>query len=368
MERADESPDARETYQLTSEAIRLLEAHQLRGELRYRANHMHLWAAVNDNHPAEALVAFGRMLAALDQDPWIHEDREDLEQFLIDYRTAARRFASLPQIPRPRIEAVVEDYRRRLEAGGFSPRAYLLLRSYLADCVGRSNQDALADFEAAMRFSRDGLADCEACETHFAAAYALLREDLASAEKIAAPLFSGAQSCTYLPHVTFGDFLRPFFFAGRFDEAERCHRRGLPLVLGSRVLVSTAVDHLEYLAFTGEWSRGLELARDILSVARGERDQHHRFEIGRTFSAWLTEAERQGAEWIDLNPPAGCGVARGNTGYRVPALRDWFRSDAERVGRELDARNGTDRYAQKLLETDEKLVLARRVRGDRPSA
>tara|TARA_R110002072_G_scaffold34343_5_gene102838 strand:+ start:1145 stop:2233 length:1089 start_codon:yes stop_codon:yes gene_type:complete len=349
LRRASAAHLVEERWRIGHEAARLADYYGVEPELRYRANRKAFRGAAFSGRTSEALVAFGRLVAAYDTDPELTSPTI----FLSDYGMAIGELICL-KIPRAEVEKSLTDFKLRLERAGFSPRAFHRLRWALCRDMGLA-QEAERAYQAAKQYPRDALADCLACETDNAVEIALEAQDMVQAERLAAPLFEGDLSCGSKPAVTYSRFLRPYFFEGRFEDAERCFRLGLPGVRGSRAQIGWAADFLEYLAFVGDPQRGGDLAREILELLPEVESRHCSFECYRVLALWLECRESLSLHSLPRGAPPGAGSDPG-------LLRQWARNQAVELGELLDERNKTPRYAERILEGEGLLRRARELR------
>ena len=134
-----------------------------------------------------------------------------------------------PQISLNQLEGLFEEMATLYRHYGYGMRAVY----YCRFVVALNNGDRATATQWLSRFQsepRYAMANCEACEADDLVKYYELMDDFEKAIEIAQPSFDGQRRCTEVPHRTLNYVLRPLAILGRYEEADRCQRRGYRLI------------------------------------------------------------------------------------------------------------------------------------------
>lgn len=213
------------------------------------------------------------------------------------------------QISEARARALQADFERRLEAGGHSPRTGLAFRAHQELAFGRT-ADAVRVLEEALTHPRDSTSDCRACE-----ASQLVRARAAAGQyeralSEAAPIASGRLGCAEVPHVTYGALMVSKGRLGQWDEAERDHQRGYPLVRRNDKLVLAIAEHLAYSVAAGKLTRGLDLFERHLRLAHEYPAAGYRLTFYRSAEYLFERLERAGDAPLKVRIPRSYPLPR----------------------------------------------------------
>jgi hypothetical protein len=248
---------------------------------------------------------------------------------LVRYRWLVQGVAAFPDLPRRTIGALVEDFRRRAESRGRSPRALHFIRMVHALWNGELEL-ARAESDRWPALPRDAASECAACEIDARVRlHVELGEDEA-ALAAARPLLEREIACHDVPDATWSRLLLPLVRLGRFDEAARAHARGYPAVAWRRDRLGAIGRHLEYLALHSDPGDGLQLLREHERMAADER---------RAGELW----HFLGGTWL-LH-------ARGRDERSRAAARERLADVAER----FDRRSGNDYRRRQLAELEKRV-------------
>ena len=238
------------------------------------------------------------------------------------YRWLVKGVAAFPDLPRRTIEALLEDFRRRAEAKGKSPRAFRFLRMVHARWNGEPEL-ARAQAQLWPGLARDDASECPGCEIDARVGlHVELGEDEA-ALAAAQPLLEGEIPCAHAADTTGSRLLLPLVRLGRFDQAARAHARGYPRVAWKRDRLAAVGRHLEYLALRDDPRDALQLLREHERMAADERCAGELWHL--RCGEWLLHTRRSDA-----------------------AARP-VRERLEEVAERFDRRNGND-HRRSLLE------------------
>lgn len=336
---------------VAEEAVRLADAH---GDvpLAFDARDELITAATFNGYLDRALVAFSWCLGHCDREPAKFDDR----RLLWKYKWVANNLYSFPQITLDQIEATIDDMARRYRKHGMSPRPVHMIRNTLAIHVG-DHRKARESLKKAEDSPRDSMSDCLACERNGAVHCLVFLGEDAEAVRRAAPILAGELRCMRIPAATLANVLEPMLRLGRVAEAMACHHRGYRLIAQERDYLDDAAEHLGFLALTGNLVKGAKLVeRHTPWMLESSVSQDNRFEFAMSARLFFERLRAAGRRRIKLRLPESFPGVRPDATYDPAELEAAFLADAQALAARFDARNGTDRFAERIAEN---LELAR---------
>ncbi|NBD07796.1 hypothetical protein [Corallococcus silvisoli] len=351
--RADELPEGDAKVRALEEAVRLTDVHG-DGVLGYELRDALIDAATFGGYPDKALVAFAWCRVQQKKDPV----RFEPEEMLWKQKWVVGRLDEFPHISRKQIADALDDVEQsfaKLDAG---ERAALKLRYQMARDMGDA-AEAERLWQAWLVAPRDHLTDCRVCELDDELDHHVDKGEWEQAIRKAKPILEGRQSCAEIPHLTLGTLLYPFFKLDRMKEARDCHVRGYAMVAKNREFLSTVGEHLEFLALTGNLSRGLTLLEKHLGWALEHASHRDRFTFYAAATFLLGQVVAEGREEVSLRLPRAFALHAADGGYATRALKDWMATQARDIAARFDARNGTQRFSALLARSE---ALAKEVR------
>lgn len=244
---------------------------------------------------------------------------------------------------------LIDDLAERFRHSDLGTNAADQLRLLLAVETGRADE-AGPLFDQWDQQARDSGSDCLACRTNLRVRYHLRRKELALALEEATPLVGGKQSCSSVPHVTFGHLVVPMLLAGETATAARFSKKGLALMRSKQGLSQTLAQHAQYHTLTGDWPRALKLIETRLTDALLGRD--YAISISAGLALWLTcaAAEADGHGVVNARFGVGMPGQPGDGIWETHALLAWSRDRTLRRISRLDRRNGTSMWKDEATE------------------
>ncbi len=247
------------------------------------------------------------------------------------YKTFVRQTATSAVVPANVAHAILDGFRLRSDAQGYSPRTFHYLSMLVA--LWNVHVGAARREHATWReLPRDEL--CDSVQDEAASSLRLhadLGEDT-SALQFAAPLFARELS-EDIPGTAWSASLLPFVRQQQFAAAKEAHSTGLPQVSGNPAHLDEVGRHLEYLALLADPQPALELIGQH-TPAFGM--PHYTGALWRFWSgAWTLFArlDRAGTTEISLALP------RLGAHHTTKDLANRFRGYLQDLAARLDGRN-----------------------------
>ncbi len=260
----------------------------------------------------------------------------------------------VPSISKAQIEEMLDDLETSVTDNGYSPRPAHGCRAAIYRSMGMLDK-AREYGEKWLASPRDSMTDCEACEVHKDVLLKIALGESQRAIEIARPLLEGELSCTTKPEGTYGALMIPLLRLGDVERAIELARIGYPMIRGKKLYIWQLSDFLLLQTRTGQW----ELAVDnfdstarVVGEANSFQDQCDFFVAA---TALLSGFNDVGIESQSLQLPKHWDCHRKDGIYDTAELRTWFDGKSDEIGRQFDARNGTDRFVTRKAE---KLALA----------
>ncbi|MET0406554.1 MAG: hypothetical protein ABW123_29320 [Cystobacter sp.] len=343
--RAEELEPGEAKVMALEEAARLADTH---GEvaLAYETRDVLIEAATFAGFPERALVAYAWCRGQQQKDP----RRFEPEGLLWKQKWMVGVLSEFPHIRREQIDAALDDVEQGYAKAGAGERAVWKLRYLMARDMG--HQERAEELRARwLEAPRDHLTDCLACELNVELNHFIDRGEHERLLQKARPLLEGRQACAKVPHMTFGRVLYPLFKLGRLEQAREHHLRGYAMVRADRFFVSTVGEHLEFLALTGNVTRGMKLFERHVGWALEHTTPLNRLMFHLAALALMERAEVESRERVELALPRAFPLYAPSGTYATASLRGWLLTQAEGLVTKFDARNGTDRFQRQLART-----------------
>ncbi|MFE0152741.1 hypothetical protein ACFWY5_36740 [Nonomuraea sp. NPDC059007] len=290
--------------------------------------------------PAKSFAVFSRNLADYDRDPSLFGERR-LWRLLWQYKWIVGSLRRFPEIPLRRALDGLDDMERRYREAGEGLQAVYARRCHVAQHLG-DRAAAEEWFHRWRTAPRDELSDCAACDVRGVIAYLAWTGRDEEAIVAAAPVLSGAMTCSSQPQGILEALLLPYVRTGRLEEAASAHRRAYRIVQGRLSDLDDMGTHLRFLALTGNESRGLEiLQRELHLLERPPSPS-----AARAFMTGAAVLLRRLEELGHGDTP----VRRGGADIPAAGLRAEMEAGARGVAAAFDARNGTGEHLRDLEE------------------
>ncbi len=299
----------------------------------------------------KAILSFPELLKIYDEHPELEDEYED--DMLLAFKWVIENATDFYQVSREQIDRNFEEYKRRCEYSDVSMRVYHMKRCNFLRMVDMNA--CKAEYEAFKACKRDGYSDCEACETNFAMQIAFELGEDEEALRTAKPILEGSLRCGEIPHYTFCHLTEHYLYAGDLDEAsyygELCARytQGNPEFLaatGTLLALYSATDP----------SHGWTIFKQCLSqyVSCKNPTMRLRFADGayRLMYTLCELNEQEGDAGLSTSPVLRIlPLKMTEEGMKLSDVRDYFYQESRELAKQLDRRNRSDYYAQKLSRT-----------------
>ncbi|MEV4993198.1 hypothetical protein [Streptomyces niveus] len=240
---AEELVDAAEQFDepelLVTALLELMSAYEYTGEHR------------------KAPVVFARVLKLRDDSPDAFSDWE-ANQVLWRFKWVTTSLLQVPEVPLAAIRGWTDQMRDRYREAGHGMQPVAAMRHRIAAHVGSEEAERSA-YDLWVTRPREGMSDCEACETRHRAIHHLGIGDERRALDIWQPVFDGGQTCAEEPYVSQAHALLPLLSLGRVDEARSHHLSGYRYARGKTGLAEEVGLHVEFSALSRNEGRGLEI-------------------------------------------------------------------------------------------------------------
>ncbi|MEV8362405.1 hypothetical protein [Streptomyces niveus] len=315
---AEELVDAAEQFEepelLVTALLELMSAYEYTGEHR------------------KAPVVFARVLKLKDDSPDAFSDWE-ANQVLWRFKWVTTSLLQVPEVPLAAIRGWTDQMRDRYREAGHGMQPVAAMRHRIAAHVGSGEAERSA-YDLWVTRPREGMSDCEACETRHRAIHHVGIGDERRALDIWQPVFDGGQTCAEEPYVSQAHALLPLLSLGRVDEARSHHLSGYRYARGKTGLAEEVGLHVEFSALSRNEGRGLEILAENRALFETTGAPLSLLGFLTGVEVLLTRLVADGYGTTTVAGPLG-------RGWTAQSLLAHVTGEADTLVAAFDARNGT---------------------------
>jgi hypothetical protein len=288
----------------------------------------------------EGLPAFTWILETYKHDPELCDESD----FMMEYKwmiQAARRNADVSM---NQFESIINDYKSRLSRNGYSLHSYYTAKAQMA-FQQRKLDEAKEYLQLRKSEERDDLSFCLACEIHDLVEYELLSGNLDEAFDIGADLFSGKESCKYIPFQTVCLCVNILYEYGDWDSAEKFFE------IAEIKLEEMQTTDMSNIGYVGK-----------LICYLIKRDKNRAWNFFEKYLSWSINCEDyynfqfssgvlslfKGSGTRQLNISSEIPWYNPSGIYELSVLYDYYRNQATTLAAKFDARNNCSNFTDEL--------------------
>jgi hypothetical protein len=330
---------------ILQEAVRLADTHQ-DIDLGIQTRRPLMVVARNLLRGDILTTAFVWCLAHYDREPQRFSGRD----LFWEYRMVIGQLANLVDVPRTKLQELLDDFGRRLQAEGRSlGPVYDTQRSIAADLGDRAM--AIAANEAIRRLdrTRDGFLvgdRFDDIETE------LFLGDEERALQLAEPLLKASRLFGRVGSETaYAGLLLPLLKRKRIAEAVRLERYCARACHPERCYYWCYGNLLKWLTLTNQLGRAVPLYEACQRAINPYTDPLTRLHFALDALVLFDRLYREGRRTVAGRLPELVPVPPDDDGhYAVEELRTWLHQEARELAERFDARNGNDYFRQQIQE------------------
>ncbi|MFE3589491.1 hypothetical protein ACFXOY_18520 [Streptomyces niveus] len=315
---AEELVDAAQQFEepelLVTALLELMSAYEYTGEHR------------------KAPVVFARVLKLKDDSPDAFSDWET-NQVMWRFKWVTTSLLQVPEVPLAAIRGWTDQMRDRYREAGHGMQPVAAMRHRIAAHVGSEEAERSA-YDLWVTRPREGMSDCEACETRHRAIHHVGIGDERRALDIWQPVFDGGQTCAEEPYVSQAHALLPLLSLGRVDEARSHHLSGYRYARGKTGLAEEVGLHVEFSALSRNEGRGLEILAENRALFETTGAPLSLLGFLTGVEVLLTRLVADGYGTTTVAGPLG-------RGWTAQSLLAHVSGEADTLVAAFDARNGT---------------------------
>ncbi|MEC1373695.1 hypothetical protein P9D39_05180 [Heyndrickxia oleronia] len=267
-------------------------------------------------YPKKVLQAFSWLMQKYEED----ESSVDEHQLFWCYKWIAEHVVDFPEISKTQIDALLTDMKEKFKARNYSLKPYYRERLYSAMKMG-DLETAKQFFDKWKETPADWMSDCRACEVNAEVEYHLFAGDLEKAYQVAQPLLMQSLTCAEVPHVTFSYMALALHTMDKNEAAEKCYKKGYKMVKEN-----------------GEFAE--EIGNYILYLLKTNRNDEAATVFNENFE-YIQKVDTTIGKILFLQSAYPIFLAQNNV--------EWLKQ-TENYTEQLDSRNGTDFYKNRLDE------------------
>ena len=299
----------------------------------------------------KALVAFSWLLAKLDENPAAFSEYSAFSEWdvLLRYKWILSSAFDLPQISKPSIYEMLDDFELRSLQAGYGPQTVYLFRYRFEKLCGNREQ-AIAHYNYMMTLPSDKLSNCPSCLLNEEADFAIYCGDDGRGIELLAPILRGEMNCRVVPLTTFANVLVPLLRLGKPDEALEYHERGYPMIRQNKDFMKEVAEHLTFLVVIRSLEEALQIFKRHVAWLEQTSDKYDHFLFSR--AAWLLfdELAGQNSAPLRVRLPKNFPGSSAQAAYSPKELAARFEKHARTLAESFDKRNETDHFTAELCD------------------
>ncbi len=333
---------------LLQEAVALADAHQ-RIDLGIAARWDLMVVARNLLRGDVLTVAFTWCLAQYDRDPKPFHG-QDLIWF---YQMVIGQLANLPDVPRRKLEEMLDDLGRRLRESGRSlAPVYVTRRSIAADL----GDPELARYDdEALRRCRLGQGEGAFTDLRDEMETALFLGDEEKALRLGQAIVQGrrSQHSAELSADCASLLLIPLWKRGRIDEAEQLEKVCWRSFHPEQCYYWWHGELLKWLTLADKLPRAISVYEACQKAIHAYTDPLSRLHFALDAGVLFDRLRREGRRTLPLRLPEWLPVTANEGQYSVTELGDWLLQEAAELADRFDRRNGNDYFRKQRQQRNE---------------
>jgi len=328
------------------------EAQSAEWSFRFRERCMH--DSVFDSDIVDGMVIFPEMMQLYDSSEELQADDENRHRLMWSFKWIIGNAADFSHISLEQINGFMEEFKRRLDLYGYSPRPYYYLRESLSEYT--HHMLPAEEYGVYRNYPEDTLKDCTACEASHDARLQLLLGNTEKAKQISEPIFSGELNCAEIPQETYAFWIEHDIRTGEYGHARKFAKRLYPMVRGEAAMMRE-IGALMHLYAHVDRQIGVTIFRRELQNFVSCRNHYQRFCFANGAYQLFSRIQMDN---FNIILPESFPLYNARHKYSSAALRDYFYNEAKTLASGFDQRNGnsafTDILEAKDPEYDEKAV------------
>lgn len=297
------------------------------------------------------MLGFGRLKALYESDPRYVDLRG---QVLWYYKWVAEHIAEYIDVSPEQIETTFVSMEKYFKDQEETLRPIYALRCRTAAMMGKTSQAELF-YEQWQQAERGDSDDCPACQTQTTVQFLLDLGRPEEALEAAGPVLSGDQQCEEVPATTFSRLLLPLLLVGRADMALAMSSFVRRQVRKVKNLLGYLADHVVFLSLIGFLDPAKRLAFVMICSAEESLNSYDRFQAWRAAWMLLAQLQKHGQNLALL--PRRVPIAAKGEPLPIADAIAFFEGRVREIAEAFDRRNGTDRFAQILAQTEQLLTI-----------
>ena len=322
-------------------------------QIKYRLDYVK--QSVFHDDTMEMYVVFPEIIKLHDE--WVRERGYDemTRDIMWQYKWVVENATDFYQISIKQFDMFFEDAKKRFIENNYSLRPLYQKRALFYSLIDR--EEAIKSYKEFLRYKRDTLCDCLACERSGEVQFFLNLNESGKAAERAEPLFDGDMNCYEQPACTYGDFIR--YYNEKIVEGDKdyiepagnlCEQLRMEIVKKG-IAHEYIADVLMFYALT-QPTKALNFYKKYWSHYEESRNPRDRFMFATAAVCFFNHFGDKKTYKMSVN--SGFPFYNESNTYNVAQLKAYYEDTALDIAKKLDSRNGntlyTDRY-KKMTQT-----------------
>lgn len=277
----------------------------------------------------------------------------------IEYRWVISQLSNFVDVSRTKLEELLDDFGRRLEAAGYSRRHYYHSQREIAPDLGDQALASAAN-RAMKLYPRDGLSHDSSWEQAEETQTELFVGNIERALELSRPYLEDRYSERRKSDSVCASLLLLFWQRGETVRAKALHKRCLRSYQPERCYYWWYGELLKFTAIANDLGRAVHLYEECQRAVHPNGDPLTRLHFALDALVVFNCLAAAGRQHVAIRLPAEVPGASTRGQYSVAALQDYLGQEARQLAERFDARNGNSYFNQQL---EERAELHRRVTG-----
>jgi hypothetical protein len=337
-------PESTASLSVMEEAVRLADTHQdVRLGIAARLPLMHLARTLLRGDVLA--TAFAWCLAHYDRNPELFAGRN----LFWEYRMVIGQLSNLYDVSRAKLEELLADFGRRLQAAGYTLRSLHEAQQAIAPDLG-DRELARSALAGMRKYPKDGLSSGDGWDLGEEVELEVFLGNEDRALQLATPFLTDRYSEHSKSDSVCAHLLLPLLKRGRAAEAAKLHRRCLRTYQPQRCYYWPYGELLKFAALTGNSASAARLYEECQRAIKPFTDPLTRLHF--EMDAWVVfdRLLAAGTNAVPLRLPDYVPAAALEGQYAIAEMRAWLWQEAGELADRFDRRNGNSYFREQLQE------------------
>ncbi|MCP4520409.1 MAG: hypothetical protein GY827_01720 [Cytophagales bacterium] len=321
-------------------------------DMEFEARIGYMNSLYDSGDPELQLASFPPLLSLIDQYPNRFEHESAVYWF---YKWVIGGVTSFDYISKDRILTLVEDMKRRYLTSGYGEKVIdYFLQSIYFD---------LGEMELSQKHREKWLSytepsemdDCTACVINRNVWFHMALGEYEKSIEEAQPILDGTHTCGQVPKSTIPRVIFDYLFLGKLEECEELYKKGIEELNHDSADLDEYGRFLVYLSIKKDFKNAHDIIENHFKYVWEYKSKKEIMIFYTSMLVYFRALEKEGKEYIKCEALHVTPVNRGEDGYLISDLINYFDIEQEKIIDLYNQRNGNNHYTVFYKERYEKL-------------